>query len=133
MVAAISGVTPRLRIGDRTSIGRFSHIACVGEIDIGAEVLTSERIFIGDTYHGYEDLGTPILDQPMAEPQKVTIERGAFLGIGCVVLQGVTIGEAAYVAAGAVVTDQRAAPAPSSSATPPGSRAYDDLSGRWTT
>jgi len=104
VVAAVPGVTPRLRIGDRTSIGRFSHIACVGEIDIGPEVLTSERIFIGDTYHGYEDVGTPILDQPMAEPQKVTIERGAFLGIGCVVLRGVTVGAQAYVAAGAVVT-----------------------------
>lgn len=133
VVAAVPGVAPRLRIGDRTSIGRFSHIACVGEIDIGPEVLTSERIFIGDTYHGYEDVGTPILDQPMAEPQKVTIERGAFLGIGCVVLRGVTIGEGAYVAAGAVVTTD-VAPRTVVVGNPARvARTYDAATGRWVT
>jgi acetyltransferase-like isoleucine patch superfamily enzyme len=133
VVAAVPGVTPRLRIGDRTSIGRFSHIACVGEIDIGPEVLTSERIFIGDTYHGYEDVGTPILDQPMAAPAKVTIERGAFLGIGCVVLRGVTIGEQAYVAAGAVVTadvEPRTVVVGNPARVV---RAYDPATGRWET
>jgi acetyltransferase-like isoleucine patch superfamily enzyme len=104
VVPAIEGVTPRLSIGSGTSIGRFAHFACVGEIDIGAEVLMSERVFIGDTYHGYEDVTLPVIKQPMAPPEKVTIGRGAFLGIGSIVLAGVTVGEQAYVAAGAVVT-----------------------------
>src|SRR5581483_11176218 len=72
--------------------------------EIGEDVLTSERVFIGDTYHGYEDVSRPVIAQPMAPPEKVTIERGAFLGIGSIVLAGVTIGEQGYVAAGAVVT-----------------------------
>ena len=101
---AVEGEVPRLSIGDGTSIGRFAHIACVGEIDIGPQVLTAERIFIGDTYHSYEDPSTPIIEQPMAEPKRVVIGRGAFLGIGCAVLMGVTIGENALVGAGAVVT-----------------------------
>lgn len=105
VVAAVPGVTPTLRIGDRTRIGRFAHIACVGTIEIGADVLTSERVFIGDTYHGYEDPALPVLRQPMAPPQPVRIEDGAFLGIGCAVLLGVTVGANAYVAAGAVVTE----------------------------
>jgi acetyltransferase-like isoleucine patch superfamily enzyme len=105
VVAAVPGVTPTLRIGDGTRIGRFAHIACVGDIEIGPEVLTSERVFIGDTYHGYEDPELPVIAQPMAPPQPVRIERGAFLGIGAAVLMGVTIGEHAYVAAGAVVTE----------------------------
>jgi UDP-3-O-[3-hydroxymyristoyl] glucosamine N-acyltransferase len=104
VVAAVPGFTPTLRIGDRTRIGRFAHIACVGEIDIGPDVLTSERVFIGDTYHGYEDPDLPVIAQPMAAPEPVRIGRGAFLGIGCVVLMGVTVGEHAYVAAGAVVS-----------------------------
>jgi acetyltransferase-like isoleucine patch superfamily enzyme len=104
VVAAVPGVTPRLTVGDRTSIGAQSHIACVGEIDIGPEVLTAARIFIGDTYHRYEDPTMPVLDQPMAAPEKVTIGRGSFLGIGSAVLMGVSVGEHAYVAAGAVVT-----------------------------
>lgn len=105
VVAAVPGTIPTLRIGDRTRIGRFAHIACVGEIDIGPDVLTSERVFIGDTYHGYEDPDLPVIAQPMAPPQAVRIERGVFLGIGAVVLMGVTIGEHAYVGAGCVVTE----------------------------
>jgi acetyltransferase-like isoleucine patch superfamily enzyme len=104
VVAAIAGVTPRLTIGDGTNIGAQCHIACVGEVDIGPRVLTAARIFIGDTYHGYEDPDVPVLDQPMAAPKKVTIGAGSFLGIGSAVLMGVTVGEHAYVGAGAVVT-----------------------------
>ena len=101
---AIEGVEPTLRIGARSRIGRLVHIACVGSVDIGPEVLTAERVFIGDTYHRYEDPALPVLDQPMATPEPVVIGRGAFLGVGCIVLMGVTVGEHAYIGAGAVVT-----------------------------
>jgi len=109
VVAAVSGITPSLRIEDGCSIGRLCHIACVGEVVIEEEVLTADRVFIGDTYHGYEDPHLAILDQPMAHPRPVRIGRGAFLGIGAIVLPGVTVGEQAYVAAGAVVTGDVAA------------------------
>lgn len=104
VVRAVDGVTPRLSIGNRVRIGRFAHVACVGEIVIEDDVLTADGIFLGDTYHGYEDPSLPVSAQPMAEPEPVVIRRGAFLGIRAVVLQGVTVGENAYVAAGAVVT-----------------------------
>lgn len=103
VVPAIDGITPRLTIGDGTSIGAQCHIACVGEIEVGRQVLTAARIFIGDTYHGYEDPATPVLLQPMAHPERVVIGDGAFLGIGSAVLMGVSVGEQAYVGAGAVV------------------------------
>jgi acetyltransferase-like isoleucine patch superfamily enzyme len=105
VVESIAGHRPHLSIGNRCSIGRFSHIACIGEIVIEDDVLTSERIFIGDTYHGYEDPNVAVIDQPMAPPEPVRIGRGAFLGVGSAVLRGVTVGEHGYVAAGAVVTD----------------------------
>jgi acetyltransferase-like isoleucine patch superfamily enzyme len=98
-------LAPHLSIGDRTRIGRFAHIACVGDIRIGEDVLTADMIFIGDTHHGFDDADEPISRQPMAVPKPVVIERGAFLGIRATVLEGVTIGENAYVAAGAVVTE----------------------------
>lgn len=98
-------VTPRLEIGARTRIGRFAHIACVGDVRIGEDVLTADMIFIGDTHHGFDSGSEPISRQPMALPKPVVIERGAFLGIRATVLEGVTIGENAYVAAGAVVTE----------------------------
>jgi len=105
VVPAVEGVWPSLRIGDRCSIGRMCHIACVGEVVIEDDVLTSDRVFIGDTYHGYEDPDRPVLEQPMVDPRPVRISRGAFLGIGAIVLLGVTVGESAYVGAGAVVTE----------------------------
>jgi acetyltransferase-like isoleucine patch superfamily enzyme len=37
-------------------------------------------------------------------PEKVTIKRGAWIATGAVILPGVTIGEAAIVAAGSVVS-----------------------------
>lgn len=104
VVPAIEGVRPSLTIGDNCRIGRMCHISCVGEIVIGDDVLTSDRVFIGDTYHDYTDISRAVIDQPMAEPRPVHIGRGAFIGIGAVVLRGVTVGENAYIAAGAVVT-----------------------------
>jgi acetyltransferase-like isoleucine patch superfamily enzyme len=104
VVTAVDSVTPSLVIGDRCSIGRMVHIACVGEVVLEDDVLTSDRVFIGDTYHDYTDPEQPVLTQPMAHPQPVMIGHGAFLGIASVVLQGVTVGAGAFVAAGAVVT-----------------------------
>ena len=131
VVAAVPGVTPTLTIGSGSRIGRFAHIACVGEIEIGANVLTSERIFIGDTYHGYEDPDVPVLHQPMAPPQPVHIDDGAFLGIGSAVLLGVTVGAHAYVAAGAVVT-QDVAPRTLVVGNPARAvRQWDESSGAW--
>jgi acetyltransferase-like isoleucine patch superfamily enzyme len=95
---------PRLVIGDGTRIGFDAVIACVGRVEIGARVLTADRVFIGDTYHRYSDPDRPILDQGLIEPRPVSIGPGAFLGINSVVLPGVTVGEGAYVGAGAVVT-----------------------------
>lgn len=109
VVPAVEGVVPRLVIGDRCRIGRFASIACVGEVVFGDDVLTADRIFIGDSYHCYEDPTAPVLHQPMAPPRPVHIGSGAFLGIGSAVLHGVTIGDGAYVGAGAVVTEDVAA------------------------
>ena len=131
VVAAIEGSAPKLTIGDGTNIGRLCHIACVGQIEIGRDVLTAERVFIGDTYHGYEDVSRPVIEQPMADPEKVTIGDGAFLGVGAVVLHGVTIGEQAYVGAGAVVTSD--VPARTVVAGNPARavKRYDETTGRW--
>jgi hypothetical protein len=104
VVRAVPGVEPRLEIGSGTNLGRLFSVACVGEVLIGANVLAAERVFIADTFHGYEDPERPIIEQPMAPGRRVVVGDGAFLGIGSCVLGGVTIGENAYVGAGAVVT-----------------------------
>jgi acetyltransferase-like isoleucine patch superfamily enzyme len=104
VVEAHAGRPPRLVIGDRVRFGRNLSIACIGEITIGDDVMGSDDVFIGDCYHDYSDPSTPILDQPMSEPEAVEIGAGAYLGAGSIVLPGVRVGAGAYVGEGAVVT-----------------------------
>jgi carbonic anhydrase/acetyltransferase-like protein (isoleucine patch superfamily) len=104
VVPAVEGVQPKLVIHDGTRIDRLIHIACVGEIEIGPQALIGERVLIGDTFHMYEDVTKPVMDQPMAYPRKVSIGWGSHIGLGALIMQGVTVGGQAYVGAGAVVT-----------------------------
>jgi hypothetical protein len=98
------GRPPRLVVGDRVRFGRAVSIACIGEVVIEDDVMTSDGVFIGDCFHEYADPHTPVIDQPMSIPEPVRIERGAYLGAGSIVLPGVTVGAGAYVGEGAVVT-----------------------------
>ncbi|MFY9588041.1 MAG: acyltransferase [Actinomycetota bacterium] len=93
---------PRLEIGDGVRLGRFMQISCVGEIVIEADVIASDRVQIGDSYHDYHDVTVPATRQPMVPSRPVRIGRGALLGAGVVVLPGTTIGAGAYIADGAV-------------------------------
>ena len=93
-----------LRIGDGCEIGRDVFITCTGRIELGERVGLSTRVFIGDTDRAYDRADVPMVDQPMAAPRPVRIEDDAALGVGSIVVPGVTIGERSIVAAGAVVT-----------------------------
>jgi acetyltransferase-like isoleucine patch superfamily enzyme len=101
---AHADVVPSLSIGDRTRIGRGCVIACTGRVTIGQDVLTADNVFIGDSYHAYDDPTRPVAAQGMSRPRAVHIGDGAFLGAHAVVLPGVQVGANAYVGAGAVVT-----------------------------
>jgi acetyltransferase-like isoleucine patch superfamily enzyme len=95
---------PMCLIGDGCAFGEDFVLSCTSRIMIGNNVLASTRVFIADSYHGYEDTGRAILNQPMAGDASVIIGDGSFLGIGCAVLPGVTLGRNCVVGANAVVT-----------------------------
>ena len=48
--------------------------------------------------------GIPIIEQPLQSKGPITIGSDAWLGVGAIVLGGVTIGDGAVIAAGSVVT-----------------------------
>ena len=95
---------PSLVIGDNVCIGANFHVSCTESIIIEKNVLISDRVFIADGMHGFENISVPIIDQPMTNKGKVLIKEGSFLGINSVILPGVRIGKNSVVGASAVVT-----------------------------
>lgn len=96
---------PRLRVGSGCNIGPRIWFSCVGEIDIGADIMTAHDVLIADSFHEYQDVERPIYHQPMAEPEAVRIGDGCYLGAHVAILGGVTIGPGTFVGAGAVVIE----------------------------
>lgn len=95
---------PLLSIGDNVCIGPDVHISCTNSIVIEKDVLLSDRVFIGDGIHEYENIKKPIANQPMKAKGNVLIKTGSFIGINAVILPGITIGKNSVVGASAVVT-----------------------------
>lgn len=94
-----------LTIGDRTYIGPFVRMTAFGGVRIGNDVLIADRCYLSDSGHVYEDVDVPIKDQPLREGRQLTIEDGAWLGIGVAVVGGVRVGRNAVVGANSVVRE----------------------------
>lgn len=94
-----TGVGGRLSIGKGTFINYGVSIGAAGEIRIGKHVNMGPFVMLFDTtFHDpYERWKVP-------GPKTVVIEDYVFLGAKCSIMPGVTVGEAAIVATGAVVT-----------------------------
>jgi len=95
---------PTLHIGDGTYIGRFAHINAWRDVKIGKNVLIADRVFISDCEHQHADKHVPVAHQADPFIGAVHLHDGCWIGIGAVVLPGVTVGRNAVVAANAVVT-----------------------------
>lgn len=88
----------KLKIGENTVIGHRATLDARGGLTIGKNVNLSSEVMIWTAQHDYRDpmFGTGF------EP--VIIGDYVWLGPRCIILPGVTVGEGAVVAAGAVVT-----------------------------
>lgn len=88
----------KITVGSHSLIGWFCLLGGNGGLRIGNNVNIS-------SYSKIES-GSHRLDSPYFEPvfKEVIIEDYAWLGTGCMILKGVTVGEGSVVAAGAVVT-----------------------------
>jgi acyl-CoA synthetase (AMP-forming)/AMP-acid ligase II/acetyltransferase-like isoleucine patch superfamily enzyme/acyl carrier protein len=95
---------PVLKIGDGTFIGDFVFISCALSIEIGKHVVFSDRVFLSDSNHCYENADLPILLQANTIGRPIVIEDHAWIGINAVILEGVTVGRHSIVSASAVVT-----------------------------
>lgn len=92
-----------MRIGDQTWIGQQCFFHSAGGIRIGERVGIGPQVRILTSAHAEAGRATPILFSPI-ETAPVVIEDDADIGIGSILLPGVTIGRGAQVGAGSVVT-----------------------------
>jgi len=93
--------TARLAIGAWSFLGNGVEIDCQANITIGSHVLISPGCFITDHNHG--TLADKRIDQQSCIAADIVIGDDVWLGTRSVILPGVTIGEGAVIAAGAVV------------------------------
>jgi acetyltransferase-like isoleucine patch superfamily enzyme len=94
---------PKIVIGDGTSIQGYFHCGAAASVRIGRDVLIAGRVYISDHDHVYDDAQLPPARIRALTTKPVVIGDGTWLGEGCVILKGVTIGERAVVGANAVV------------------------------
>ena len=88
---------------DGCTIGHFNHIYATKSIIIRKNVLTADKVYISDNLHGYEDIDTPIVRQPILQNGTVEIGEGSWLGENVCVL-GVKIGKHCVIGSNSVVT-----------------------------
>lgn len=94
--------TPRIVIRDRCYINRHTMIDASERIEIGEDCMIGPFCYITDHDHGV-DVDSRIADQPLVG-QPTRIGRDVWIGAGAVILKGVSVGDRAVIAAGAVVT-----------------------------
>lgn len=95
----------RIEIGKNTWIGQYNNLrAGGGDIQIGCGCLISQFCSIVASNHGHSR-GIPIKSQGTDPTRRgVVIGDDVWLGAGCAVMPGVTIGDGAIIGANAVVT-----------------------------
>lgn len=92
-----------LTIGDDTWLGQGVFLHSAGEIHIGARVGMGPFVKILTSVHEEAGREVPILASPLRFAP-VVVEDDADIGVGAILLPGVTVGQGAQVGAGAVVT-----------------------------
>lgn len=101
--ARSEGSEPSLKIGSDCYIGRFGHINAARSVTIENKVLIADRVYISDYDHDFSDLATPVIDQGIRGKGPIVLREGCWIGIGSVILSGVTVGKNAVVGANSVV------------------------------
>jgi acetyltransferase-like isoleucine patch superfamily enzyme len=94
---------------DKLRIGEFCHIGPGVTLDLSAPILLEDRCAVAMNAQlithldvGYSPLATRAFPSSFGG---VTVEYGAYIGAGAIILKGVRVGRCAVVAAGALVRE----------------------------
>jgi acetyltransferase-like isoleucine patch superfamily enzyme len=89
-------------LGERVNLGFHAEIFSGSRVEVGREALFAAYVYVVGGGHDFERTDVSVLAQARSS-RGVTIGEGAWLGAGAKVLDGVTVGRRAVVGAGAVV------------------------------
>ena len=90
-----------IHIGSRTSLGFHSFVYASGQITIGDDCQIAPFVYIVDSDHGIRK--DTLMNRQPNVVNPISIGNDVWIGAHAVVLAGVTIGQGAVIAAGAVV------------------------------
>ena len=91
-----------MQIGNNVSFQPMVYIEAYGGVKIGDDVSLAEGASLFSVNHGFEDINTPIKEQPLTA-LPIEIENNVWIGAKATILGGVKIAAGTIVAAGAVV------------------------------
>ena len=92
-----------LGIGDKTVFGSNNVVNCYLDVEIGAECIFADWIYLTDFDHRFEEPDVPIRSQGI-DTSPVRIGDGVWIGEKATILRGVTVGEGAVIGSHALVT-----------------------------
>ncbi len=93
-----------METGSEVSFGSGCHIyEPRAGLSIGEHSMIGGGVLICGVNHGHSDRGIPMRQQPF-EAAPIVIGRDVWVGMGAIILPGVTLGDGSIIAAGAVVT-----------------------------
>jgi acetyltransferase-like isoleucine patch superfamily enzyme len=92
-----------LLVGSGCVFGYNNHITAVRDVVIEDHVLTANNVYISDNLHSYEDVGVPIMHQPVRFKNAVVIGKGSWIGENVCII-GASVGKNCVVGANSVVT-----------------------------
>jgi acetyltransferase-like isoleucine patch superfamily enzyme len=104
-VSTSVGRNPVLEIGNKTYMGHRVSISVGSRVTIGSHVLIADNVFIADNPgHPLDAAKRRVQGVEPDQIRPVTIGDDVWIGHGCKIMPGVTIGEGSVVGAGSIVT-----------------------------
>lgn len=92
-----------IELGNNVQFGKNCSIAA--NLKVHNDVLFAGKVsFVGGNDHTYNIPGRTIWDSPRGKNKDIVIEDDVWVGNGCTLMGGITIGKGSIVAAGAIVT-----------------------------